>query len=183
MTHTVLLVEENVELLRSLARMLASEPYSVYTVRSAAEAVSLMKFHAVNAIVAGDELSVMSAVDLFAWVAVKYPESACVLLSGEGSVESVIRAVNDGGAFHIVARPCDAVQLAAAVRKSLAHADRLRARRGSARRPRSGRPTGGVSPRNWSYSAGRSAATWRSRCPRSPNRARRCWRSIPTCSI
>ncbi len=126
MTHTVLLVEEDVESLRSMARMLVSEPYGVYTVRSAAEAVRLMKFRAVDAIVAGDGLSVMSAVDLFAWVAGKNPEAVCVLLAGEGSMESVIRAVNDGGAFQIVARPCDAVQLAGAIRKALAHGDWLR---------------------------------------------------------
>ena len=58
MTHTVLLVEEDMELLRSLARMLASEPCCVYTVRSAAEAISLMKVRSIDAVVAGDGLNV-----------------------------------------------------------------------------------------------------------------------------
>ena len=125
MTRTVLLVDDDADVLHCLTRMLQRQPYQLYTARSGDEAVTLLKCRQVDVIVADERMPGMSGTDLLAWVARNYPDVVCIMLTGQASIEAVMRAINEGSVFHVFTKPCNEVDLAIMIRKALEHKDIL----------------------------------------------------------
>jgi DNA-binding NtrC family response regulator len=125
MTHTVLLVDDDADVLHCLTRMLQRQPYQLYTARSGDEAVTLLKCRRVDVIVCDERMPGMSGTDLLAWVARNYPDVICIMLTGNASVETVMRAINEGSVFHVFTKPCNEVDLAIMIRKALEYKDSL----------------------------------------------------------
>ncbi len=121
MTRTVLLVDDDADVLHCLTRMLQRQPYQLYTARSGDEAMTLLKCRQVDVIVADERMPGMSGSELLAWVARNYPDVTCIMLTGQASVEAVMRAVNEGSVYHVFTKPCNEVDLAIAIRKALEH--------------------------------------------------------------
>jgi two-component system, probable response regulator PhcQ len=123
MNHVVLLVDDDNNLLHGLARALHKQPYQLYTARSAKEAMLVLKSHPVDVIVADEQMPGMSGSDLLAWVAQKYPEVARIVLTGQATTETAIRAINQCAVFRFFSKPCKDVQLALAIRAALERKD------------------------------------------------------------
>ena len=82
MSHTVLLVDDDENVLYSLARALRQQPYSLYTAKSAEEAMMVLKTRNVDVVVADDRMPGMCGSDLLVWVASHYPDVMRILLTG-----------------------------------------------------------------------------------------------------
>jgi two-component system, probable response regulator PhcQ len=117
--RTVLLVDDDNNTLRALARVLHNQPYQIYTARSGDEAKFVLKTHAVDLIVADDQMPGMSGIDLLAWVAGKYPNIARIMLTGQATTERVIRAINESQVHRYFVKPCNEFQLAVAINNAL----------------------------------------------------------------
>jgi response regulator RpfG family c-di-GMP phosphodiesterase len=124
--HTVLLVDDDTNLLHGLTRALRRQPYQLYTAQSGDEATWVLKAHDIDVIVTDEKMPGMSGCDLLAWVAKNYPEIVRILLTGYATTESAIRAVNKGGVYQIFTKPCRDVHLAIAIRKALEQRDLLK---------------------------------------------------------
>ena len=121
MEQIVLLVDDDENLLRGLARALRQQPYNLHTVRSAEEAVWALKTRRVDLVVVDERMPGMSGGDLLSWVAQYYPEVVRIVLTGYATTDAVIRSINEGGVYHFFTKPCDIVQLAVTIRKGLEH--------------------------------------------------------------
>jgi DNA-binding NtrC family response regulator len=64
--------------------------------------------------------------ELLAWVAGNYPDVVGMVLTGFPSVETAVRAINEGGVYQFFIKPCKEVELAIAIRKALERRDELR---------------------------------------------------------
>jgi DNA-binding NtrC family response regulator len=125
MTHTVLLVDDDADVLHSLARMLQKQPYQLYTARSGEEAVIMFKSRKVDVLVADERMPGMSGLDLLAWVAGNYPDVVRIMLTGHAGTDTAIRAINEAGVFYFFTKPCNEAYLAIMIRKALEHKDLL----------------------------------------------------------
>lgn len=121
MQQTVLLVDDDDNILHGLARALRHQPYHLHTARSAEEAVWTLKTRAVDVIIADDRMPGMSGCDLLVWVAERYPDVIRIVLTGQGTMQTAVRAINEGGVYYFFTKPCDVVQLAMTIRKALEH--------------------------------------------------------------
>ena len=119
MEPIVLLVDDDENLLRGLARALRQQPYRLHTARSAEEAVWVLKTHPVDLIVADERMPGMSGGDLWAWITRHYPAVMRIVLTGHATTEAAIRAINEGGVYHFFTKPCNVVHLAVTIRKAL----------------------------------------------------------------
>ena len=119
MNHTVLLVDDDPNILHGLARVLRNQPYELYTARSADEAMALLKAWNVDVIVSDEQMPGISGSDLLAWVAENYPDVMRIVLTGHATAETAIRAINEGDVYHFFTKPCDEVELALTIRKAL----------------------------------------------------------------
>jgi len=125
MSRTVLLVDDDENILRGLARTLRFQPFRLYTARTAEEAIEALKAHQVDVVVSDEHMPGMSGSRLLAWIAEHCPEVMRIVLTGHATVETAIRAINEGAVYHFFTKPCDPVQLAVVIRKALEHKELL----------------------------------------------------------
>lgn len=121
MHTTVLLVDDDANVLHGLARVLRHQPYQLYTARSGDEAMAILKARDVDVIVSDEQMPGITGSDLLAWVADNYPDVVRIMLTGHATTETAIRAINEGDVYHFFTKPCDEVQLALTIRKALEH--------------------------------------------------------------
>ncbi len=119
MTHQVLFVDDDENLLRGLARVLRHQPFKLLTARSAEEAIWVLKTRSVDVIVADESMPGMSGTELLAWAARECPEVVRIVLTGHATAATAIRAINEGAVYRFFTKPCDEVELALAIRKAL----------------------------------------------------------------
>ena len=126
MKPTVLLVDDDEGVLHGLARALRHQPYRLHTARSAEEAIWAMKSGRVDVIVSDETMPGMPGSDLLAWSAGAFPDVVRIMLTGNATTATAIRAINEGAVYHFFTKPCDVVQLAITIRKALEHRESLR---------------------------------------------------------
>ncbi|OHB67420.1 MAG: hypothetical protein A2V70_17350 [Planctomycetes bacterium RBG_13_63_9] len=125
MNHTVLLVDDDTNVLHGLARVLRGQPYRLYTARSAYEAMAIIKAQNVDVIVSDEQMPGITGTDLLVWVADHYPDIMRIVLTGHATTETAIQAINQGDVYRFFTKPCDEVQLALTIRKAMEHKDAL----------------------------------------------------------
>ncbi len=119
MEPIVLLVDDDENLLRGLARVLHRQPFRLYTARSGEEAVAAVKAHPVDVLVTDQRMPGISGNDLLAWVAKQAPDVMRIVLTGHATTDAVIRAVNEGRVFQYLTKPCRELDLAIAIHKAI----------------------------------------------------------------
>ncbi|NRA34217.1 MAG: response regulator [Polyangiaceae bacterium] len=135
---TVLLVDDEHRVLEALSLLFWNQPYKVMTAASGAIALELMSENAVDVVVADEHMPIMRGSELLRQVRKEYPETIRVVLSGRMTLDSAVRAVNDGGVFRLLQKPAPSALLLATIAegmrlRTLVHsgAEVLRAMQGS----------------------------------------------------
>lgn len=119
MPATVLLVDDDPNVLRGLVRMLRLQPFQFYTAHSAEEAMEVLKSRPIDVLVTDERMPGTSGMDLLAWSAKHFPEVVRILLTGFATTEIAIRAINESLVFRFFTKPCDPVALALAIHEAL----------------------------------------------------------------
>lgn len=117
---TVLLVDDDGKLLRGLVRSFADEDYELLTAISAAEAQVVLARHPVHLILSDNLMAGVFGVDFLADVRKEYPNIKLMMLSGYMSAAAAQRAIDDIGVLRVLNKPCQASDVAAAIRDALA---------------------------------------------------------------
>ncbi len=131
MTCSILLVDDEPNLLHSLVRVLRKQPYHIYTAHCAEEALQIIKMRSVDLVVSDENMPGKSGTELLTWIAEHLSDVVRIVLTGQPSVPTTIRAINDAHVFRFFTKPCDVVQLALAIREGLELKDFLDQQRSS----------------------------------------------------
>jgi two-component system, probable response regulator PhcQ len=121
MKPIVLLIDDDDNVLYGLVRTLRKQPYQVLTAKSGEEAMLILKGREVDVIVVDEVMPGISGGDLLAWVAESMPDTIRIVLTGNATTSSAIRAINEGQVYHFFTKPCDEVQLAIVISKAIEH--------------------------------------------------------------
>lgn len=119
--HTILIVDDQPAVLSILRGILSKGPYTVMSAPSAREALDILEQNTVDVIISDERMPGMSGSDFFAVVRERYPETVRIILTGYASLESAIKAINEGEIFRFLTKPCRSQELHAAVEDALAH--------------------------------------------------------------
>ena len=119
MPATVLLVDDDPNVLRGLVRALRYQPFLLYTAHSAEEAMEVLKSRSVDVLVTDDQMPGMTGIELLAWVTKHFPEVARMVLTGCPTTDRVIRAINESRVFRFFTKPCDPVALTLAIHQAV----------------------------------------------------------------
>jgi len=123
--RTVLLVDDDANVLHGLARALRRQPYDLYTARSGDEAMAILKARKIDVVVSDQQMPGMSGNDLLAWVAENDPQVTRIVLTGHATTDTAIRAINEGLVYRFFTKPCNEVELAVTIRKAIEDRDSL----------------------------------------------------------
>lgn len=116
--HSLLLVDDEVNVLRALRRVLRSEPIEVRTATRAAEALTMLDAHPAQVVVSDQRMPDATGVDLLATVRERHPDVIRLLLSAFTEVDTAIDAVNRGQVHRLIAKPWNDDELRATLRQA-----------------------------------------------------------------
>ena len=119
MNRSVLLVDDDKNLLAGLVRVLHAQPFHIHTARNGEEAIDFLRTRKIDVIVADERMPGMSGVELLTWVADNCPDVVRIVLTGHAETETAIRAINDAGVSYFFTKPCNEARLAVAIRTIL----------------------------------------------------------------
>lgn len=128
--HTVLLVDDEPNVLSGLRRALRGEPYDVITAKSAFEALLVLKERQVDLVIADYSMPGLTGTDFLARVRKDYPDTVRFILTGHATLDIAISAINEGAVSHFFTKPCNDTDLIITIRQALQQKDlMLEARR------------------------------------------------------
>ncbi|RUO31260.1 EAL domain-containing protein [Aliidiomarina soli] len=116
---TLLLVDDEPNVLRSLNRLLRRDGYHVLTAETADEAFELLAQHQVQVIISDQRMRHMNGTELLNHVKSMYPGIVRIVLSGYMDLESVTAAINQGQIYKFLTKPWDDKELREVVRKAV----------------------------------------------------------------
>ena len=103
--RTILFVDDEEKVLRSLERGLLDESYNCHFAKSGKEALEILEQNEVHVIVTDMRMPEMSGLELLRIVKVKYPHIIRLILSGYTQVSTLLTAINQGEIFKFITKP------------------------------------------------------------------------------
>lgn len=104
-SRTILFVDDEERVLRSIQRSLLDEPYNTLFAKSGPEALEILEENEVHVIVTDMRMPEMSGLELLKIVKEKYPHIVRLVLSGYTQVGTLLTAINQGEIFKFITKP------------------------------------------------------------------------------
>ena len=111
MNNTILLVDDEQNVLAALKRALAEEPYRVLTATSGEEGLALMAEERVKVVVSDERMPGMAGAEFLTEVRHRHPETVRMMLTGHASIEATMKAVNRGEIYRFFTKPWNEQEL------------------------------------------------------------------------
>lgn len=121
MPAKILVVDDQALVLGVLKEILARGPYKVYAAQSAEQALEIMTHEAVDVVISDERMPGMRGSELLAIIRNQYPDTVRIIITGHASLESTIRAINEGEIYRLLTKPVTSEDLHAVVKDALEH--------------------------------------------------------------
>lgn len=105
MALRILLVDDELNVLKSLKRVLARSGYDVLTASSGFEALEVLAANQIEIIITDFRMPEMNGADLLRQVKSRWPDSVNLVLSGYADFKSVVELLNQGLVFRFLEKP------------------------------------------------------------------------------
>ncbi len=135
MTETaanILIVDDDVSVLHFLARLLTKEGYTVTTSTSGEDALTHIEAQDFDLALVDLRMPQMDGIDVLAELRQRSPDTAAIILTAHGSIESAAEAVRQGASDYLL-KPCKSDDLRVSVQDTLERRRLQRQRREQAR--------------------------------------------------
>jgi two-component system, NtrC family, response regulator HupR/HoxA len=103
--RTILFVDDEEKVLKSLQRGLIDETYTCLFATSGKQALNLLEQHEVHVICTDMRMPEMNGLELLKIVKEKYPQIVRLVLSGYTQVGMLLTAINQGEIFKFITKP------------------------------------------------------------------------------
>jgi CheY-like chemotaxis protein len=121
---TLLLVDDEANILAALRRLLRRDGYTLITAASGEEGLQKLAEHPVDVILSDQRMPGMSGVEFLRKARERRPETVRLVLSGYTELHSITRAINEGAIFKFLTKPWDDELLRASIAEAM-HYKRL----------------------------------------------------------
>lgn len=106
-SHTVLLVDDEPNILRSLIRLLRRDAYTILSAGSGAEGLDVLAENPVDVVISDQRMPGMTGTEFLSQVKELYPDTVRIVLSGYTDLDSVTDAINQGAIYKFLTKPWD----------------------------------------------------------------------------
>lgn len=121
--QTLLLVDDEANILSSLQRLLRRQGYKILTAASGQEGLEQMALHDVGVVIADSRMPKMGGAEFLGKVRAMYPATVRILLSGYTDLESLKHAVNSGELFKLLTKPWNDDELLETIHEAFCYYD------------------------------------------------------------
>lgn len=124
--RTLLLLDDEENVLRSLVRLFRRDGYKVLTASSTREAFDLLASNTVQVIVSDQRMPDMSGTEFLAKVRDLYPDTVRMVLSGYTDLATITEAINRGSIYRFLTKPWNDDELRSHIEAAFRSHERLR---------------------------------------------------------
>jgi DNA-binding NtrC family response regulator len=110
-TATVLIIDDEPAVLGALRRTLRRDGHRILTTTDPEEVFALLDREHIDVLISDIDMPGMSGVDLVARARRAFPDVVRILLTGRGSLDTALRAINDGEVYRYLTKPWDDADL------------------------------------------------------------------------
>ncbi len=121
--RSVLFVDDEPNILKSLQRLLRQEEMEVLCASTAEEALRILDTTPAQVVVTDQRMPAMSGVDLLSAVRERHPEIIRMLLTGFTEIKVAVEAINRGEIYRLITKPWNDDELRATIRQAFEQAD------------------------------------------------------------
>ena len=115
--HTLLIVDDEENILRALCRVFRRDGHRVLTATSGPEGLELLKKGPVSLIISDQRMPGMIGAEFLGQAKALSPHAIRIMLTGHSDIEAATRAINEGEIFRYLTKPWDDNQLRVTVRE------------------------------------------------------------------
>lgn len=119
--RTLLLLDDEENILTSLIRLLRRDGYKLLKATSASAAFELLAEHPVGVIISDQRMPEMNGTEFLRRVKQIYPDTVRMVLSGYTDLKSVTDAINEGAVYKFLTKPWDDDLLRANIQEAFQH--------------------------------------------------------------
>ncbi len=119
--RTLLLVDDEDNILSSLKRLLRLDGYNIVTASSGAQGLQRMAEHPVDVILSDQRMPGMTGVEFLRRAKTLYPDTVRMVLSGYTELQSITDAVNEGAIYKFLTKPWDDERLRSHIEEAFRH--------------------------------------------------------------
>lgn len=116
---TILIVDDEINVTEAIKRVFIEEPYTIITANSPNKALEILEKERVKLVISDEKMPEMSGSEFLSIVRNKHPHIIRVILTGYASLNSAIKAINDGEIYRYLTKPWDEIQLKLVVRDAI----------------------------------------------------------------
>ncbi|MEE9441775.1 MAG: response regulator [candidate division Zixibacteria bacterium] len=103
--RTILIVDDELNVLKSLKRLLLGNDYKLLTATSGKDGLDILKENKVQIVISDYRMPEMTGVEFLNIVKDKYPDTIRMILSGYADVSAVVEAINEGHVYKFIGKP------------------------------------------------------------------------------
>ncbi len=119
MKSQILLVDDEANIIASLKRVLFDEPYKVLAAQSGEEGLDIFKKYDIKVVISDEKMPGMSGADFLSLVKRRNPDTIRMMLTGNASIDAVMKAVNSGEIYRFLTKPWNDIELKLAIRSAV----------------------------------------------------------------
>ncbi|MDT4797336.1 Regulator of RpoS [compost metagenome] len=119
--QTLLLLDDEENILRALTRVLRRDGYQIFTATRAQDAFAHLAKHDIQVILSDQRMPEMNGTEFLSRVKDLYPDTIRIVLSGYTDLKSVTDAINQGAIYKFLTKPWDDDQLRAVIAQAFVH--------------------------------------------------------------
>ncbi|MBR9979800.1 MAG: response regulator [Desulfatitalea sp.] len=117
--HTVLIVDDEIPVLKAFQRALRKEPYTLYTVNNAKEGLTLLEAREIHLVISDYSMPVMDGLAFLKAVKTRHPHILTIMLTGHTEIQVAVQAINAAGVYKFIQKPWDDDDLKITLRRAL----------------------------------------------------------------
>ena len=119
MKQSILVVDDHQIIRDMLENTLSRESYTVHCAGSAEDALKILSKEPIDVVISDEVMPGMTGTRFLAVVRKDYPDTIRIILTGHASLESAMRAINEGEIYRFLTKPCNLVDLSVTIRQAL----------------------------------------------------------------
>lgn len=105
MKPALLIVDDEVNILKALQRLLKNEGYQIYTCTNGLDALALMAKNPVQVVLSDQRMPGMTGSELLTQVKLLYPHTVRIILSAYSDFDAIKEAINGGAIYKFLSKP------------------------------------------------------------------------------
>ncbi|MBW2624361.1 MAG: response regulator, partial [Deltaproteobacteria bacterium] len=125
--HTVLCVDDEENIQRSLKRLFRKENFRFLKAETGEEGLKILQENPVHLVISDNRMPIMSGIEFLARVRENYPDMIRMVLTGFTDLDTIMESVNLGHIFKFVLKPWNDQNLIMDVRQALQQYDLIQA--------------------------------------------------------